>query len=334
MYSQPWFRRHDDWWYCYVQEGGKRRQVKLAKGKQSRQQAWEFWHELCLKKKASTVASRGAVAPLLDEYLDWCLKNRARATFEIYRHYLQSFCSRVGELKFEELRPKHVTGWLGSTTWSDTTRAGAAQTVRTAFRRLLREGHIDSNPVAEARGPSRRRREKIMTPEQYQLILDNSRSDFRQLLEFIRHTGCRPHEATAVEARHVDLANHRIVFPAAESKGKRHPRVIYLDSRATEIVKERLAKNPTGPLFRNSRGRKWDRNMVRCRFRRLRPVVGEQFCAYHVRHTFATWALQKLDPIVVATLMGHSDASTLARNYQHLAKLPEYMIAAAIKATS
>lgn len=74
--------------------------------------------------------------------------------------------------------------------------------------------------------------------------------------------------------------------------------------------------------------------MVRCRFRRLREKVGKSFCAYHLRHTFATDALQKLDPITVASLMGHSDASTLARNYQHLAKLPEYMLEAAKKATS
>jgi integrase len=62
--------------------------------------------------------------------------------------------------------------------------------------------------------------------------------------------------------------------------------------------------------------------------------VGANFCAYHLRHTFATDALQRLDPITVATLMGHSDVWTLARNYQHLAKLPAYMLEAAKKATS
>jgi integrase len=75
--------------------------------------------------------------------------------------------------------------------------------------------------------------------------------------------------------------------------------------------------------------------MVRCRFRVLRKKLGgRKFCAYHLRHSYATNALQKLDPISVATLMGHSDATTLARNYQHLAKLPTVMIDAAKKATS
>jgi integrase len=36
----------------------------------------------------------------------------------------------------------------------------------------------------------------------------------------------------------------------------------------------------------------------------------------------------------VATLMGHSDATTLTRNYQHLAKLPAVMQEAARKATA
>jgi integrase len=65
----------------------------------------------------------------------------------------------------------------------------------------------------------------------------------------------------------------------------------------------------------------------------LREKVGANFCAYHLRHTFATRALQSLDPITVATLMGHRDASTLARHYQHLAQLPQYMQEAANKAT-
>jgi hypothetical protein len=37
--------------------------------------------------------------------------------------------------------------------------------------------------------------------------------------------------------------------------------------------------------------------MIRCRFRRLRDKVGGDFCVYHLRHSFATTALQSLDPI-------------------------------------
>jgi integrase/recombinase XerC len=234
----------------------------------------------------------------------------------------------------QELKPKHVTAWLDSLSVSDSTKAGAAQTVRTAFHWLVREGHIAVNPVAGAKGPSKQRREVILTVDQFRDILKHSRPDFVQLLVFIRETGCRPQEAVAVEARHCELDQRRIVFQPSEAKGKKHPRVIYLNDKALGIVRPLVAKYPEGKILRNAKGKPWNRSMVRQRFLRLRKKVGGSFCAYHLRHTFATDALQRLDPITVASLMGHADASTLARNYQHLAKLPAYMQEAARKATA
>jgi integrase len=165
-------------------------------------------------------------------------------------------------------------------------------------------------------------------------MLEHSRSDFQALLTFLRHTGCRPQEAVKAEIRHVDLQNRRIVFPASESKGKRM-RVIYLDDIAFQLVGERADRLPHSRLFKTASGAAWDRNKIRCRFRRLKDKVGGSFCAYHLRHTFATNALQKLDVASTAALMGHSDGgTTLIKTYQHLAKLPEHMIEAARRATS
>lgn len=335
MHSEPWFRKQDDWWYFYRRENGRRRQIRLVQGRDNREAAVDRWHELCRKPvDQPTVASNSAVA-LIDLYLDWVRKNRSQGTYDIYLHHLNSFSRAIGlVLTVSELKPKHVTAWLDTLECSDSTKAGAAQSVRTAFHWLVREGHIAVNPVAGARGPSKQRREVIMTPEQWHTVKEHSRPDFVQLLEFMRATGCRPQEAVAVEAKHCELNQRRIVFPPSQAKGKRHPRVIYLDDPTFALVSRLCAKFPKGNLLRNAQGKPWHRDMIRQRFRRLRKWVGTQFCAYHLRHTFATDALQRLDPITVASLMGHADASTLARNYQHLAKLPAYMQEAAKKATA
>src|SRR5439155_15436210 len=137
--------------------------------------------------------------------------------------------------------------------------------------------------VAAARGPSKKARETILSDEQFAAVLRHSRPDFVQLLEFLRLTGCRPQEAIAIEIRHCDLVQRRIVFPPSEAKGKRHPRVIYLSDRALEIVGKLVKKYRDGKLLRTGCGKPWDRNKVRCRFPRLKDKVGSQFCAYHLR---------------------------------------------------
>ena len=40
MKNEPWFREFDGWWYCYVRKNGKRRQVKLAQGKDNKAEAY------------------------------------------------------------------------------------------------------------------------------------------------------------------------------------------------------------------------------------------------------------------------------------------------------
>jgi len=43
---EPYFRSFDGWWYIQLRTGGKRRQIKLAKGEHNRDAAFEKWHEL------------------------------------------------------------------------------------------------------------------------------------------------------------------------------------------------------------------------------------------------------------------------------------------------
>ena len=101
----------------------------------------------------------------------------------------------------------------------------------------------------------------MISPETFAMILA-CRTDFRRLLQFIWHTGCRPQEVVRIEIRHVELALRRIVFPPSEAKGKRHPRVIYLDDRAVQIVRDAMKSRTSRFLFRNTHGKPWHRGMI------------------------------------------------------------------------
>ena len=95
----------------------------------------------------------------------------------------------------------------------------------------------------------------MVSGEEFTAIIERvDDAEFKDLLTAAWETGCRPQEVCRVEARHVDIANARWVFPISEAKGKRKARVVYLSDKALEITKRLLKEHPEGPIFRNRRG--------------------------------------------------------------------------------
>ncbi|MCY2964013.1 MAG: tyrosine-type recombinase/integrase, partial [Planctomycetota bacterium] len=128
--------------------------------------------------------------------------------------------------------------------------------------------------------------------------------------------------------------------PAEHKTGSKtgRARVIYLTPTAWEITERLLTQHPEGKLCRNRHGKAWTTDAIRNRFRRLRDTLGDKLpadlCAYSFRHTYATDALERgVDPVTLAELMGHRDATMVSRVYQHLNQRLDHMQAAARKAT-
>ena len=140
----------------------------------------------------------------------------------------------------------------------------------------MEQGHIEQNPLARFKKPKGGRRETVISPEEFDCILDRVPNDaFRDLITFAWETGARASECLAVEKRHVDLWNERIVFPQSEEKMERAPRVIYLSPAALQIVRRRLVA-ATGKLFLNTNRRPWTTEAVNCAFNAIRLRMGKE----------------------------------------------------------
>lgn len=196
-----------------------------------------------------------------------------------------------------------------------------------AMNWAVKQGHIDRAPIAGFEKPPQGRREQIVTQAEFDSILAITQDhEFRDLVITTWETGARPQETLVVEARHVDLKHARWVFPASETKTKRLPRVIYLSKKTLDITERLVLTYPTGPLFRNTRGKPWTADAVSCRFTTIEKKLKKRYSLYAIRHSWATKALQNgVDPITVAVLMGHHDPSMLAKHYQHLSQDPGYL---------
>jgi integrase len=381
QFPKPFFRASRQTWY--VQIHGK--QVNLGI---DRDKAFAKYYVL-MHDRVHEVRDEPIVV-VLESFLDWAQQNTAPRTFDWYCRHLQAFLNFMpATMRASQVTPNHFTQLFAKhPRWSSTTRAGLCRAVQRAFNWAEEEKLIERSPIAKMKKPRSKTREVIISQAEFDHIVELTRSEhFRDVLVTAWETGARPQEIIRVEARHVDLANGRWLFPIEESKGKKRPRIVYLSEPALHVTRMLVLRHPTGPLFVTKDGTPWNKQSLACAFGRIQVALGfetmkelgitlprprrfnagahapaklaaarkeqegalherrkalwklarkhgRKYCLYHFRHSWATRALQRgVDPLTVAILMGHSDPSTLAKVYQHVAHDPEYMQGAARRAT-
>lgn len=275
-FPKPFFRQQRQRWY--VQIRGK--QINLGP---DRDEAFRLYHEMMgngTKPKSSiSIVPGETVVGLIDTFLDWCFKHKAERTYDWYVEKSTSFVRTLpAGLTVDQLKPFHVQEWVDAhDDWAPGQKRGCITAIQRVFNWAVRQGRIDRSPVRFMEKPEQGQRDTVISPETFQKILAVVHSDdFRDLLTVCWETGCRPQEIVRVEARHVDLAQSRWVFPPAEAKGKKRTRCIYLTPTALEITKRRMKQFPTGPLFRNRQGKPWRPNAISCSFVRIQIALGRQ----------------------------------------------------------
>jgi integrase len=275
-HPQPFFRKKRQRW-C-VQFNGK--QINLGP---DRDEAFRQYHELLSKPKSPArqkqVAEGETVVALIDTFLDWCIKHKAKRTYDWYVERTTSFAKALpADITINQLKPFHVQEWIDAhDDWAPGQKRGCITAIQRVFNWAAKQGRIDRSPIRGMEKPEQGQRTTVISEELYQQVLSVVHSqDFRELLVACWETGCRPQEVISVEARHFDDAQARWVFPAAEAKGKKRIRCVYLTPDVLDIVRRRATMYPTGPLFRNIDGKLWRPQAVACAFTRIQIALGRE----------------------------------------------------------
>jgi integrase len=316
---KPWYRKQTKQWY--VELDGKQHPLGPDK-----QEAMRLCHEVLASRPK---LPNNRVVVILDKFLEWTQAYRSPKTYRWYRDFLQAFADDHPSLTLRDLKPYHVEEWASR----GKAKRGKITAMKTALNWAVRQGHIESSPIAHMERPEAGSRAETLTPEEFEKVLAHVKdSQFRELLEFSWEAGVRPQESKAIEARYLDPTKACCIIPAGEVKGKRRTRVVYLTEKALAILKRLAKKYPNGKVFRNRRGNEWTADAVRCRFKRLEAKVGKRYCQYMFRHTWITRKLiAGVDSHVVAKLAGHTDTKMLDRVYSHIADDYEFMLREARK---
>lgn len=268
-FPKPFFKMARGVWYVEI----NRRQVNLGPDEQ---EAFRQYHQLMGKPREQQVSPESLVV-IIDAFLEWTQKNRAPDTYEWYRYRLQRFVSTYPEMRVSALRPFHVEQWVDQYDVAQTTRRNYFRSIKRCLSWARRQGRIESDPLERLDLPAAEHRDVYVPPEEFDQLLGYvSDHNFRELLVTTYQTGCRPQESLRVIANWVDITKARWVFPPMESKGKKAPRIVYLNDQALSISTRLLDEHPNGELFRNSRSQPWSTDAVNCCFQRIQIRMGRE----------------------------------------------------------
>ncbi len=264
---------------------------------------------------------------LSDKYLVWCATHQAIRTHEWYKNYLGMACSYsgIGNTPAYELKPYQVQEWIDShgKAWGGNYRGGAVTALKRIYNWAEELGYGEGNPIKKLKRATPQSRKSYAKQDGVERFLSaiQPTDTFFDLITFIWACGCRPQEARHIEARHVELAAMRIMFPAIESKGKRHPRKILLNNTTLPIIQKLVEKYPEGKLFRDSRGNAWSKYAVCERMNTLSEKTGVKITAYDLRHGYITKKIKAgVNHMVIAPAVGHTDGSMIGKVYSHVSQ--------------
>jgi integrase len=268
-FPKPFFVKSRKLWY--VQLAGK--QTNLGPDQVV---AFRRYHELMAAPTEEELPDDAALV-VIEKFLEWCERHRPDS-YSWYLQRLKQFGKSIPrDLLVKDLKPHHVVSWVDShPEWSDSHKRGSTVAVQRVFAWAERMGHIEKSPVRGVEKPEMGKRERVISPDEYAMLLARYTDSFGDLLRMAWHTGCRPQESIRIEAHHVDLPNRRATLPPKMAKGKKRFRIIYLNDAALELIRSRVVACPKGPIFLNSDGRPWRVDAVNCRFNRLQEHLGRQ----------------------------------------------------------
>jgi integrase len=326
--SSIWLRSQDNHYYLTFR--GKK--IKLSSDKK---EATRLFHELLAKaEEPAGVSVSPSFNKVADLFLDESQRTKKPTTCRMQKMFLQSACDHFGKKRVADLKVFHVTQWLKTQAWNESSQCSARSTVLACLNWAVNQGYLDRHPLTRLKRGSQSRRERYLTPEERKQIRENVKPDFADFLLALELTGARPFsELATLTAESIDWKTNTVPLGDHKNKNKGKTRTIYLTPPLAELLKRKSDEHPTGPLFRNRRGNPWRSHDATRRLHHITAKLKiEKATIYAFRHAYCTDALAKgMNANILAELVGNSPV-TLARTYDHLHKRRNVMLEAAAKA--
>ena len=269
-------------------------------------------------------------------FLDFLLaeKNASEHTIKNYAIDLREFGESLKGKSLQEttyLDIRAFLAFLKEKSYSKSTMARKLACIRSFYKHLLRENHLQSNPAADIATPKRDKRlPQFLDTEEVTHLLEAPCKETWEgkrdnaILETLYSSGLRVSELVGLNRDDVDFFSGLV---RVRGKGKKE-RILPVGQVALKAIQEYTEQRPPRdkdqslkkPLYLNrSGGRLTDRSIRRMILKYARRIALKKGVSPHMlRHSFATHMLDKgADLRSVQELLGHENLST-TQIYTHV----------------
>jgi integrase/recombinase XerC len=311
--------------------------------------ALNAFRRLMRGETTSPGADEKTVESIWQEYRRFLSTRRSATTLAIRSQGIEPFVARHGKLPCRAINHGIVYAFMDGmrkprldkrgrkVAWGDGSVKNATEALAALLNWGVKAGLLSRNPLAGIEMPRGKSRgeEYVISDELHRTIISHTRGSFRDLILCLEATGARPSELTDATARDFDAELGCIIYRGNATTGKIHKtarktgkdRTVYLSGKALDIVRERVKRYPTGPLFgtvNRATGKYtgFTGDLLTVYFRNLRVRLGltVKMSPYSYRHTFATkWLLADRSIEKLAELLGNSP-KTIMKHYSHLTR--------------
>lgn len=258
--------------------------------------------------------------------------NKLSQVIEYYQEYHlteNKYEYRANNLAFfdaydlRDLRKKHIKEYaiLRRATVSNSTINRECSFARAAINRVIDDYEIKlNNPFEKVKFVEDDYIPNYLTRSQYERLLKSALStanhDLHDFIILLTMTGCRPIELLTLEWSNVHLDKKQFIVRNRYSKNKR-TMYKYLNNTAHELLLDRATDKQGRFVFTNrttnDRYKSFGKGFQLCKNR-----AGIDCTMYDLRHTYASWLIQKgVGIYTIKDLLGHGDIDSTMR-YAHL----------------
>lgn len=346
--SSVWFRNSTNSWF--VTHNGVKTNL-YVKGRQNEAAAWKAFERLKAGNLQPTITplptptTSVTVQQVIAEFLADATNRVSTETLTLYQYFCDGFLRKYGTTVCDQLTGPTVEAYSRNPNpsdpkrpapdWNASTRSAFLAVVIRAFRFAVRSRLIDRNPISDVKRPqiAHRTEEVLVTEQEHQRLCAVAPPLFRQFIQFLYLTGCRPGECSQLEAADVNLEGPTATIRKHKTAKYGVQRTVYLPPDAVEMLRLLISVHPTGVLFRNKVGRQWTKANWGMAMREARTRAGlPKKVTYGFRHTFCTDALAAgVSDATVAILLGHANTNMIHKFYSKLGSRTRIMTEAVKK---